>query len=1056
MDVEEEKKAAGADDVEHHPRSSRSKAHHHHHHDESGWTDPHSSSSREHKEKMKKHKKKHKPEHSSKMEGSSSTYMSLESSGKATMDTETSPFSASLGSIDEDTGQSAPHNRKSKRTTTALLPGAVSVEPVEPQEPFHASFEGISQAPRQHHGKAKRAVATVTPGAVSVKPGEQEEPFHSSFPGSGPSQQPSSFHALPGTMNVPASRQDGKSKRTVKATVPGAVAVRGDEPEPFHASSGSVGEKPIASNQYEMSRAIEDETWPFPASTCSDSDKAAQSSQYGKSKRTVKATMPGAVSMKGDEPDPFHASAGSMNEKPSTSHEPPSFHASTGAIHASGSQQHGKTKRRTAALVPGVVSMKGEVPEAVSVPKIPISEKLSASRQHGKSKRTTAIVPGAVAAKGEAEPESFHTSTGSTNETPSTYHEPPSFHASTGAINASTSRQHGKSKRMVPAVLPGAVQTKGEEPEPFHSSTGSMTEDSSPSRQYGKSKRLVAAAEPGAAQIKGNEPEYFHTSFDSVNMYASTGSVREGASSSSQFGKSKRETATFTPGAVSMTQPVSMFDDVEYGWERWYDQPTEESERPSHASKDKDAKSRGERGRKMGTVTAGAIAMDGDDDAISPFGKSGRMVPIADSQDSDAVAIYGGRCSRGAMDEPVPATSKPGAESFLGPEAQTAHDVMRRKDPRASAQERSFLVTNAAAVTAGTIGIAAVTEEDIEESNEEYRKRVDAKIDQLEMEMNPAALDRILSAEKDDEPNPADDYSDSDFADKSDSFGIDESDKEQPTEETGSPQTEALTARGLTRTPEAEYGELPRNDDDGLAVAIAIDEEDEPMLPAAIEYDPNAKPPIYRNRRFRLYAITGAIIVIAVIVGVVVGFVAREDQSLQGPTAAPTTMLEANYREQFVSAVGEQVNEAGSPYDRAAEWIMFQDPLRLQPDADNLIQRYQLVLFYFLTTNNGQRRWNSCSPPLQNEDDTCVFQDLQFTGDVVESQIYENVTGKIRWMAGTHECEWNGAFCDPGENLIALELCKCQHPDSLLFHCTISVFCRFITRSFLTGAALIV
>ena len=127
------------------------------------------------------------------------------------------------------------------------------------------------------------------------------------------------------------------------------------------------------------------------------------------------------------------------------------------------------------------------------------------------------------------------------------------------------------------------------------------------------------------------------------------------------------------------------------------------------------------------------------------------------------------------------------------------------------------------------------------------------------------------------------------------------------------------------------------------------------------------KPPIYLNRRFQLYSLAGAIILIAIIVGVIIGIVTREDQALQEPTAAPTILSEPMYRQQFVSAVGEQVNEAGSPYDRAAKWIMFEDPRRLQPDADNLIQRYQLVLFYFLTTNNGRTRWKSCNPPLENE-----------------------------------------------------------------------------------------
>jgi hypothetical protein len=419
----------------------------------------------------------------------------------------------------------------------------------------------------------------------------------------------------------------------------------------------------------------------------------------------------------------------------------------------------------------------------------------------------------------------------------------------------------------------------------------------------------------------------------------------------------------------------------------------------------------------MGAVTAGAVAVDGDEEATSSFDKRGRTGATSDFQDVDAMAKYGGRSSRRATGVPA---SKPGAESLSGPEAQAADEVRRRKDPRASAQERSFLVRNAAA-TAGTVGIAADVDVDVEESSEDYRKRMDAKIEEMEMEMSHTESDRSLSAEKIG-PNPAED-SDNELAEKSEPFGIEDSDKDQTVEDAGAAQTENVAARGLTRPPDVEYGEIPGEDGSGLAVAVAVDEENEPMLPAAIEYDPDAKPPIYRNRRFRLYAFTGVIVLIAVIVGVVVGVVTQVDQA-QEPTAAPTTILEGTYREQFVKEVGEQVNVAGSPHDRAANWIMFEDPLHLEPEAPNLLQRYQLALFYFLTTNNGQKRWNSCNPPLENEDDSCVYKDPQFVGDTVETLVYKDTPGKIRWMAGTHECDWWGAFCDPTQNLIALEVSK--------------------------------
>jgi hypothetical protein len=58
------------------------------------------------------------------------------------------------------------------------------------------------------------------------------------------------------------------------------------------------------------------------------------------------------------------------------------------------------------------------------------------------------------------------------------------------------------------------------------------------------------------------------------------------------------------------------------------------------------------------------------------------------------------------------------------------------------------------------------------------------------------------------------------------------------------------------------------------------------------------------------------------------------------------------------------------------------------------------------------------------ETDFCTFQDISFTGDEIEYTIYTNITDQVRWMAGRHECEWRGTFCDPNQNVIALQIGK--------------------------------
>ena len=100
--------------------------------------------------------------------------------------------------------------------------------------------------------------------------------------------------------------------------------------------------------------------------------------------------------------------------------------------------------------------------------------------------------------------------------------------------------------------------------------------------------------------------------------------------------------------------------------------------------------------------------------------------------------------------------------------------------------------------------------------------------------------------------------------------------------------------------PEIEGGLFSKDD---LAVAMAVDTttEDE-FIYVAIEYDPDSKPPLYKNRRFRMYSSIALVIILCVAVIVVVNIskstMADEIVSLsvnytsplsRSPTAAPTT-----------------------------------------------------------------------------------------------------------------------------------------------------------------------
>jgi hypothetical protein len=240
--------------------------------------------------------------------------------------------------------------------------------------------------------------------------------------------------------------------------------------------------------------------------------------------------------------------------------------------------------------------------------------------------------------------------------------------------------------------------------------------------------------------------------------------------------------------------------------------------------------------------------------------------------------------------------------------------------------------------------------------------------------------------------------------------------------------------RGQIKEPPLQYGQtdwehpggggVDRPDDGELAVAQAVeddDDENDPFLAFAEEYNPDAKPPLYRNRRFRLYAMLALTTVIAIIVGAIVGVTVNEGDILP-PTMAPTTEEELNFRLQF-SAVSEEVFRDGTPYDLAANWIMFEDPMNLSPDAPNLIQRYVLTLFYYMTTNNRQTKWLSCNPPEPEENENCTFLVLQPRFDEYDDEAqYVEEDGWSRWLSSANECDWAGVYCDHSSTVRELEI----------------------------------
>ena len=225
--------------------------------------------------------------------------------------------------------------------------------------------------------------------------------------------------------------------------------------------------------------------------------------------------------------------------------------------------------------------------------------------------------------------------------------------------------------------------------------------------------------------------------------------------------------------------------------------------------------------------------------------------------------------------------------------------------------------------------------------------------------------------------------------------------------------------------------------EDGLAVAMAVDAGDEDeFIYAAIEYDPDSKPPLHKNRRFRVYTCIALIVVVAV-VGVVVVYVTKSakgtevnDQFVkatpppsQSPTKAPTTDREqSGIIEQIQAGVLQRganfsVIERDDPRFLALDWILHYDQMQLESDDVNLYQRYVLALLAF---NLESVEWLNCGRHMSigpNGTENYVNEDCQFdnfsTGQREDFKI---------WLSSTDECEWFGVICSSDGVVRGLEL----------------------------------
>ena len=177
---------------------------------------------------------------------------------------------------------------------------------------------------------------------------------------------------------------------------------------------------------------------------------------------------------------------------------------------------------------------------------------------------------------------------------------------------------------------------------------------------------------------------------------------------------------------------------------------------------------------------------------------------------------------------------------------------------------------------------------------------------------------------------------------------------------------------------------------------------------------------IHLEKRTCRIVLGSLLVAIALMTGILVGVVVlpsldvdedgRNDTAeAMGDTLAPTTYRESlGIQEHIALLLGSsKLTNTSTPHYKALQWILHKDPLQLPKSATNLIQRYILVLFYFLTTKNGP--WRTCNPAtLENETHICDFQTLRW----VFPELAFDTVQKQRWLSPAHECDWAGIVCE--------------------------------------------
>ncbi|CAB9526077.1 leucine Rich Repeat [Seminavis robusta] len=214
------------------------------------------------------------------------------------------------------------------------------------------------------------------------------------------------------------------------------------------------------------------------------------------------------------------------------------------------------------------------------------------------------------------------------------------------------------------------------------------------------------------------------------------------------------------------------------------------------------------------------------------------------------------------------------------------------------------------------------------------------------------------------------------------------------------------------------------NNNSGL-LAVATQVEEEHKEPTQIASRPAAARPDKASEDNGAPSPSLLILVLIVSlfsIGIVVGCICgaglcsnkEGDVGTQAPTSFRYFILE-DIQNRIDDAFGPDYfpkndeTEPTQPKFKALYWIVFEDPLQLNADANNLLQRFILSLTYFETSRESN--WLDCGPSTTTtNDESCRIH------------YFNSESWGSRWLAGVHECQWGGIFCDGEKYITELQL----------------------------------